>query len=344
MDIYTRIEAFIKWGHALSAMLEELEMNRGESGNELSRIIRKAYRENGWFTEENSQQALWAIANMLEEGALESWLKQYPKLFEGEKTPKTVGMVMAGNIPAVGFHDVLCVLASGHKVQIRVSSDDKYLIPFLLEVLIKIEPRFESAIAFTSRLENMDAVIATGSNNSARYFDYYFGKYPHIIRKNRNSIAVLNGKETQEELTGLGRDIFSYFGLGCRSISKIYLPAGFPVQTFFEAMEQFSGLMQHNKYMNNFDYHQALFLLNSETFLTNNFLIFRQHEAIATPVAVLHYEYYPDKDWLEEHLAKHAAEIQCRVGVGGIPFGSAQKPGLADYADNIDTMAFLIMC
>lgn len=254
---------------------------------------------------------------------------------------KSIGLILAGNIPMVGFHDVLSVLLSGHRALIKPASDDRILLPFLLGILAEIEPRFSDAIRLVDKLENPDAVIATGSNNSARYFEYYFGKYPHIIRKNRTSVAILSGNETDEELVRLGSDIFSYFGLGCRNVSKLYVPKGYVFDRFFKGMEQFGYLMQHNKYMNNYDYHRALFLLNQESFLTNDFLLLREHREVSTPVSVLHYESYANGADLNAGLETVQDQIQCTVGIGHLPFGTAQCPGPMDYADGVDTMDFL---
>jgi len=342
MTLQERINAFIVWGSAMAAMLDELEFNTLNEGNNIESIILKAHHHNQWFTPDQSKRALKAITIMLEKKSLEPWMGNYSANIELSAAPKRVGVIMAGNIPAVGFQDALCVLASGNILLAKCSSDDKILIPFLLEVLITIEPRFRANIEIVERLDNLDAVIATGSNNSSRYFDFYFGKYPHVIRKNRNSIAVLDGKESEKQLEALADDIFAYFGLGCRNVSKIYVPEGYDFANFYPAMQVYSSLMMHSKYMNNYDYHHALFLLNDEKFLTNNYLIVRQNEALSTPVSVLHFEYYNSLAELENKLSEISEEIQCRVGLGGLPLGASQQPGLSDYADGIDTMKFLI--
>ena len=341
MELNNRVEALSAWGSALSALIDEIASNQGEDGNKLSEVITKARIKNPWFTQENTIKALNAIVLLLEKEELSKWVKSYSDHAKKEHQIKQVAIIAAGNIPVVCFHDVLCVLASGHAVQLKLSSDDQVIMPFLFEVLIAIAPQFQTRISIIDRVKNADAIIATGSNNSARYFDFYFAKYPHIIRRNRNSIAVLSGHESEEQLRLLGQDIFDYFGMGCRNVSKIYIPKDYSFDLFFKAMEHYSSVMQHNKYMNNFDYHQALFLLNSESFLTNNFLIVREATSIATPVSVLHYEYYDKLDHLELELKKHEEQIQCRVGVSGISFGTAQQPWLTDYADGVDTMQWL---
>jgi hypothetical protein len=342
MTLQERIIAFEKWGNALFSLLDELESDGDHDGNALINVIRKASHQNGWFTPEQVKRALKGICFMLEKNSLETWLAPYKTSIDSLKDPKKVAVIMAGNIPAVGFHDALCVLASGHTLLARCSSDDKLLIPFLTEVLISLEPRFNGQIKFVEKVENQDAVIATGSNNSSRYFEYYFGKYPHIIRKNRNSIAILSGRETDEELQHLGEDIFAYFGLGCRNVSKLYVPEGYDFGRFFPSLTKYDSVMQHNKYINNHDYQNAVYLLNSESFLTNNYLIVKENQYLSTPVSVLHFEYYSDLQQLEKQLSGLQDQIQCRVGVGGIPFGTTQLPGPSDYADGIDTMKFLI--
>jgi len=328
-----------KWGSALQALIDDLPEN---PENPLFKAIVQAQNKNAWFVKSNSINALKEISNLLELNSLNKLLKAYIELEKELVAPKVIGIVMAGNIPLVGFHDLLCVLVSGHKAKVRLSSDDSVLIPTITEILFEMYPEFKNQVEFVSQLSGMDAVIATGSNNTARYFDYYFGKYPSLIRKNRNSVAVLNGNESDQELTQLGHDIFDYFGLGCRNVSKLYVPEGYSFNQFFGALEVFSPIMENNKFMNNYDYHRALFLLDGIPFLTNNFLIVRENEAYATPVSVLHDEYYSSVNNLELKLASDKELIQCRVGVNGLPFGSAQQPDILDYADGVDTMQWLL--
>jgi hypothetical protein len=341
MQINERIDGLVKWGHALSALLEDYESPAGQESGPLQPVLAQAYQLNKWFLPASSLRSLKAISTCLERSSLNNWASAYPAL-RSEPAPLRVGIVMAGNIPAVGFHDLLSVLLSGHRAYVRYSSDDNVLLPFLLHLLRSVEPRFAEMIAEVPKISGVDAVIATGSNNTARYFDYYFSAIPHIIRRNRHAVAVLSGNETEEELKALGDDVFAYFGLGCRNVSKLYVPEGYSFDRFFPAMEHFSDLMQHNKYMNNYDYHRALFLLNSQAFLTNNFLILREHTDIHTPVAVLHYERYRSHEALSSVLAAHQDEIQCIMGHDHLPFGTAQQPGLTDYADGVDTLRFLL--
>jgi hypothetical protein len=339
MTFQQRISALSKWGSALQVLMEAIYDNYE---NPLFNAVVQAQNKNAWFAKSNSINALKEICNLLETNNLNKLVEANIELKNELENPKTIGIVMAGNIPAVGFHDLLCVLLSGHKAKVRLSSDDAVLIPALTNILLEMYPEFQNQLEFVNQLSGMDAVIATGSNNTARYFDYYFGRYPSLIRKNRNSIAVLSGQETEAELNQLGHDIFDYFGLGCRNVSKLYVPEGYSFNPFFEAIESYSNLMEHNKYMNNYDYHRALFLLDGIPFLTNNFLIVRENEAYATPVSVLHYEFYSSLEDLEKKLEGDKELIQCRVGLNGLHCGSAQQPDILDYADGVDTMKWLL--
>lgn len=259
-----------------------------------------------------------------------------------------IGLILAGNIPLVGFHDVLCVLASGHHALIKASSNDTRLIKYILNLLVEIAPEFKTRFTFVERLAHFDAVIATGSNNTSRYFEYYFGKVPHIIRKNRNSIALLTGNETKEQLFLLGHDIFDFFGLGCRNVSKLLVPAGYDFVPFFEAVEPHQPIIHHHKYNNNYDYNKSIYLVNSDKHLDNGFLLVKEDERLASPLAVLYFEYYDDMPAATSRLAELSEAIQCIVTHGHIDignqvvdFGQSQQPRLWDYADGVDTMAFL---
>lgn len=303
----------------------------------------RARHLNPWFTFDNQLLALRSIVSFLDERKLTSWLKQYPGLHKDTTSPKTIGIIMAGNIPLVGFHDLLCVMLSGNKALIKLSSDDQVLLPFLASLLETENKEMHGYIHFAGRISGIDAVIATGSDNSARYFEYYFGKYPHIIRKNRNAVAVLSGSENDDELSALGDDIFSYFGMGCRNVSKLYVPNGYNFNLFFEVMEKYKNVTEHTRYMNNFEYYHSILLMKQVSFLTNNFLIIKEDTALATPVSIVNYEYYENEKALQKRLDEDADKIQCIIGTGNdrIPFGRAQQPGLMDYADGVDTMQFL---
>lgn len=311
---------------------------KGLTEDELVELSTTAKNHNGWFTEESVKNALEGIAFMLEEQKLKEWTSKYELKNE---VPKIVGIVMAGNIPLVGFHDLLCVLLSGHFVAIKPSSDDEILTRTLVEWILEVEPRFKKNIEIRERLNNVDAVIATGSDNTARYFEYYFRNIPNIIRKNRTSVAVLNGKETKEDIQNLGLDIFSYFGLGCRNVSKVFTPKGFDLRDTFPHLEQFNWVGNHHKYRNNYDYHKSIYLVNQTPHLDTGFLLSVSTDELVSPISVLFHQEYESLDSLNVILESKKDKIQCIVGEGFIPFGKAQRPELWDYADNMDVFDFL---
>jgi hypothetical protein len=344
MVIAKRIQAFIKLGDFLTDYLSEKKTTSfTDKYSELDKAVKNSFLYNGWFTEDNVLRALQGISVFLNEKDLAEFSKQIKE----PASSKTVAVIMAGNIPAVGFHDFLCVLLSGNKILIKLSSDDKILIPFLADLLIEFEPSFKEQIAFAEgKLQNFDAVIATGSNNSALYFKQYFEKYPHIIRKNRSSIAVLSGNETRDELTLLGQDVFDYFGMGCRSVSKLFVPKGYIFDTFFECVFSFGSVMDNKKYANNHDYNSAIYLLNQHKFLDNNFLIIKQSDDLHSPVGVLYYEEYDSIEGLTAKLKALEPELQCIVtniglSVSKYPIGTSQCPTVFNFADNVNTLAFL---
>jgi len=302
----------------------------------------KAGNENRWFTQESVEMAVNGIAKMLQKEALEKWI--IPYLFKNEN--KRIGIIMAGNIPLVGFHDLLSVLISGNTALIKLSSQDKVLMPLVTEILISIEPHFQNQIKYIAKLENADAVIATGSDNSARYFKQYFGKQPNIIRKNRTSCAVLTGKETDEEILALGKDIFSYFGLGCRNVSKLYVPKEYDFVSFLNILQEFKEIGNHSKWVNNYDYNKSIYLVNREPHLDTGFLLLRESNQMVSPLAVLYYETYTDKSHLQSLLEANKEKTQCTIGSNAndlikINFGEGQYPEVWDYADGVDTLKFL---
>ena len=310
-------------------------------------VVRTEHVNNPWFTEAYILKALEGITRMLEREILEEWLEPYGLPDEGSGDPKTIGLVLAGNIPLVGFHDLMCVLISGHRVRAKPSSKDDRLIRILSEVLIRIEPEFSNRIRISEEyIKEVDAVIATGSDNSARYFEYYFREIPHIIRKNRNGIAVLTGQETDEELAGLGEDIFTYFGMGCRNVTKLYIPESYDLTAFMAIMDRYSDLYQHHKYGNNVDYHRAVYLMNQVAILDNGVLILKEDDSIASPVGVVFYERYSEIEKVQQLIDTRREEIQCIVSLHpgireAILPGETQVPGPWDYADGIDTLSFL---
>ncbi|MCZ8196028.1 MAG: acyl-CoA reductase [Flavobacterium sp.] len=306
-------------------------------------LIELSQSHNGWFTPEQVYFAINSWANALTEENLDKWLSPYD--FSNVKS-KTVGLILAGNIPLVGFHDFLSVLISGHKVLVKTSSNDQHLIKFLANYLISVNPEIENYITFTDgKLENFDAVIATGSNNTARYFEFYFKDKPSIIRKNRNSVVVLNGNETHEDLVNLGEDIFRYFGLGCRNVSKLFVPKNYDFQPFFKAIYEYKDVIFYEKYSNNYDYNKAVFLMSNFKLLDNEFLTLKEDSSYASPISSVFYEYYENLEDIKKQLENDSDQIQCIVSKGivenSIAFGETQKPNLWDYADTIDTLAFL---
>jgi hypothetical protein len=306
-------------------------------------LLKLSQSHNGWFTQEQVYHAIQSWAKALEEDNLNQWISVYDF---SEVKPKTVGLILAGNIPLVGFHDLLSVLISGHNVLVKTSSNDHHLIKFLARYLVAVNPEIENCITFTDgKLENFDAVIATGSNNTARYFEYYFKNKPNIIRKNRNSIAVLNGNETHDDLVNLGEDIFRYFGLGCRNVSKLFVPEDYNFEAFFKAIYEYKDVIYYEKYSNNYDYNKAVFLMSNFKLLDNEFLTLKEDTSYSSPISSVFYERYENIEHLKKQLEKDADQIQCIVSNGvienSIPFGKTQQPDLWDYADNVDTLLFL---
>ena len=306
-------------------------------------LVELSQSHNGWFTPEQVYFSIQSWGNALSETNLNQWLSTYDF---SKIAPKKIGLILAGNIPLVGFHDFLSVLISGHDVLVKTSSSDQHLLKFLAKYLIAIQPELNSKITFVDgKLEGFDAVIATGSNNTARYFEYYFKDKPSIIRKNRNSIAVLNGTETHEELVGLGEDIFRYFGLGCRNVSKLFVPKDYNFEAFFKAMFEYREVIQYEKYANNYDYNKAVFLMSNFQLLDNEFLTIKEDTSYSSPISSVFYEFYENLEEIKSRLSNDADQIQCIVSKdlieNSIVFGQTQQPKLCDYADNLDTLAFL---
>jgi len=307
-------------------------------------LIQLSQSHNGWYTPENVYFSIQSWANALTEEHLDKWLSAYTfNVMES----KTVGLVLAGNIPLVGFHDFLSVLISGHKVAVKLSSNDQHLLPFLAKYLIACEPDLSEKITFVEgKLENFDAVIATGSTNTSRYFEYYFKDKPSIIRKSRNSVAILNGTESKEQMVALGEDIFRYFGLGCRNVSKLFVPKGYNFDAFFGGIFPYQDVIKYEKYANNYDYNKAVFLMSNFKLLDNEFMTIMEDSSYASPISSVFYEYYDDLEQLKLRLASDSEKIQCivsnKITENSIAFGETQKPNLWDYADNVDTLVFLL--
>jgi hypothetical protein len=349
MNLENRIAAFSKLGEQIRIASSEKANNQlPRSSEKLQQLIFESKNYNGWFVPENVRFMMSEIGNSLKSESLEKWLLPYAARIEKQFAPKKVAVVMAGNIPAVGFNDLLAVLVSGNSILAKLSSGDNRILLAIAEMLIEIEPEFEQQIEFTeNQLKNFDAVIATGSNNSARYFEYYFGKYPHIIRKNRNGIAVLDGSETKEELEKLADDIFLYFGLGCRNVSKIFVPINYDFQRLLPVLEARKEVVENNKYFNNYEYNKAIYLVNGVPHFDTGNLMLVENEQISSPVSVLYYSFYENKNALNELLDSEKDNIQCVVASksivkNSIPFGESQKPNLWDYADQVDVIEFLL--
>lgn len=311
--------------------------------SDFKEVCQLAIQQNPWFTEASIQAAIQAWEHALQPASIEKWLGAYSAV----SNQKRVGLILAGNIPLVGLHDLICVLVSGHKAVVKTASDDSILMRWVVALLQQAHLAWESQIEFTEKMTGIDAIIATGSNNSSRYFEYYFKDIPHIIRKNRNSVAVLTGTENDETLMELGKDVFDYFGLGCRNVSKVYLPVAADPTRLLQVWEPYrANLLSHNRYFNNFEYHLALLMVNRVKHYTNNALILLESEQIASPVSMLHFEFYSDVAALEQQLAAQRDQIQCVLAMNGhfkgsLPFGQSQQPELWDYADGIDSLAFL---
>lgn len=350
MTLETKKSVFVALGKFLKQFSESNTIkNSNVLNNDLFfddciKLIHLSQSHNGWYTPEQVYFSLQSWAEALSEENLDEWISSYDF---NSVTPKNIALILAGNIPLVGFHDFLSVLISGHNVLVKTSSNDQHLLPFLAKYIIAIEPKFANKIAFVEgKLENFDAVIATGSNNTARYFEYYFKDKPSIIRKSRNSVAILNGEETKEQLIALGEDIFRYFGLGCRNISKLFVPKGYSFDTFFEAIFEYQDVIHYEKYANNYDYNKAVFLMSNFKLLDNGFLTIKEDLSYASPISSVFYEFYENLADLEKRLESESEQIQCIVSdnltKNSIPFGTTQSPKLWDYADNVDTISFLL--
>ncbi len=350
MQLQERINAFVKLGEFLEQFTnKDVEKNDSIERNhsffeDFKHCLKLANEHNGWFTQDNIQFALKGWAKSLTQKQLHTWLEPYNIK---TVTPKQVAIIMAGNIPLVGFHDFLSVLMAGHHVLVKLSSNDKHILPYLVSYLQFVEPRFKDKIQFTNtKLNHFDAVIATGSNNTARYFEYYFKDKPSIIRNNRNSVAILTGTETKEELKNLSEDIFRYYGLGCRNVSKLFVPKNYNFDAFFEAIYHWHPIIEKAKYANNYDYNKAVYLMSEFNMLENGFLMLKEDQSYASPIATIFYEQYDDLNSLKTKLDKDKQYIQCVVSKNCIEnetaFGTTQKPNLWDYADSIDSVEFLL--
>lgn len=345
MNFEDRIIAFFNLGKIFAGFSMS-----DESANavKIRRAMEKSYSANPWFTIDNQVKAIRAIGNMINRVNLLDWTTPYLRDINGIREPKTVAVVMAGNIPLVGFHDFLAVLISGHRIAVKLSADDPWLLPAVAEIISEMNPDWNNLISFSGqKLPPFDAIIATGSNNSSHYFDFYFNKYPRIIRHHRNSVAVITGKETQEEVTGLASDIMSYFGLGCRNVSKIYIPPGYDFSELSVALSAYRGYLDHHKYRNNYDYNKSMFLMNQVQVLDTGSVLITENREISSRIAVLHYETYNNHHDLNKELSAFSNDIQCVVSASAMPGntvrpGNTQNPSLTDYPDQVNILDFLL--
>ena len=341
MNINERTELISEIGGFLKNYLDEKYDNKKDDNLiEFEKVIKKAQSNNSWFTDENIKINLTYWSKKLIKTNLNQWLSKYNL---NDTSRKNIAIIMAGNIPLVGFHDFICVFLAGHNSIIKLSSNDKYLIPFLLN-LVKFPS--DRVVYLDGMLKDYDAVIATGSDNTSRYFEYYFKNKQSIIRKNRNSIAILDGNETDEELKSLSHDILTYFGLGCRSVSKLYVPKGYNFDSFFNSIFAYKDLINNHKYANNYDYNKAIYLMSEYKFLDNGFFMIKEGNEMHSPISTINYEYYDNISHLSEKIKQQEENIQCVVSnikfEGRIDFGETQNPSLNQYADNIDVMNFLL--
>ncbi len=356
MRLPERIDAFVRLGEELRDGLQEADLKTlspdspGEiffQSGELLELVSEARAVNPWFTPYSIYHTLRDTCRMLERDHLVEWTGRYNEKKLDSPGIKNIGTILAGNIPLAGFHDFLSILISGHHFTGKPSGKDEKLLSFLADKLVSLQPAFSNRFTFVEeKLGRIDAMIATGSNNTSRYFSYYFGKYPHIFRKNRNGVAVLSGNETEEEMFSLSDDIFLYFGLGCRNVAKLYVPEGFDFHKFFPAMEKYTSFRHHHKYANNYLYRRSIFLMNMVEHLDNDFLLVCPDSRFSSPVSVLHYETYRDLETVDRQLDTYREEIQCVVTSAPLsapltPFGQSQHPLLWEYADNVDTLKFL---
>ncbi len=350
MHLQQRINAFGKLGEFLSQFSnKEAKKNESVVHNEIfydgfKHQLKLAKEHNGWFTYDNIYFAINQWSNLLNVNTITKWTDKYNF---NNFSQQNVAIIMAGNIPLVGFHDFLSVLISGHRVIIKQSSNDKYLLPYISKYLEYVEPGFKGQITFTEeKLNDYEAVIATGSSNTARYFEYYFKGKPSIIRKNRNSVAILTNNETEEQLTALAEDIFRFYGLGCRNVSKLFVPENYNFDSFFKAMYTWNPIINQAKYANNYDYNKAVYLMSEFEILENGFLMIKEDKSYASPIATMFYEHYENVRDLKQILEDDKERIQCivsnRIIDAEVPFGETQKPKLWNYADDVDTIAFLL--
>lgn len=344
MSLEQKIKSLVKVGE----ILYQFNQNKGENSSfflELDNIVKFAEIKNPWFTQKNIFTAFDYWGNILTYENISNWISKY-KTINNDVSKKTIGLILAGNIPMVGLHDCICVLITGHRAQIKLSSKDNILIPFILNLWKNFYKDLEFKIV--EKLEFYDAVITTGSNNTAKYFEYYFKDIPHIIRKNRTSLAILEGNESGKDLDNLAKDIFTYFGLGCRNVTQIFIPENYNLDNIFKSFLPYQDVINHNKYTNNYEYNKAIYLMNEDKFWDNNFIMLKESEDLYSPIGVIFYKHYQEIFSLNNYISQNKNKIQCVVSNSEsirftkISFGKTQYPKLNEYADGIDTIEFLL--
>ncbi len=348
-NLVSTIEQRINVLHKLGDLFRDISVNKKKSIykkwiEKYNKNIISAYQYNNWFTKDNILLSLKNWSNELTSKNLSSWIYKYRTK---DCSNKTVAIIMAGNLPLVGFHDFICATLLNYNCLIKLSSDDKVLMPLIVDFIDFILPGHKNKIDFTDQpLNNFDGVIATGSNTSFKYFEYYFKNYPKLLRKNRHSIAILDGNETKKDLIGLAEDIFNYFGMGCRSVSKIFVPNNYNFDLLFGAVYKFRDIINHNRYANNYDYNKTVYLMSEQKFIENGFFMLKEDKKLGSPIACLFYEKYNSHTEIEKYIELKKNSLQCIVSNINIPntisFGESQKPKIDDYADNVNTLNFLL--
>jgi len=341
MTLQNHYDCFVDLGIAMKQLSQKQDSTHF-TFTDFDAVMQRAYNENNWFTKENILLAIGNLAEMLQAENLQKWIARYPTL-KNEHPQKTVGLIFAGNIPLVGFHDLLTGLIAGHRIVAKLSSKDRILTQWLRQMLIAYNPEYRDMIVFTEgQISGFDAVIATGSDSSAQYFERYFAKVPHIIRRNRNAVAILSGNETKNELDGLADDIFSFFGLGCRNVSKLYIPENYDITNLKPHFSRYEHILHHHKYTNNFEYRRVIFLMNKVAHTDFGFVLLKEDNGLVSPPGIIYYEYYSNRKTLDFNLDLIKDRLQVIVSKEHYNFGTTQKPALWDYADTVDSLDFLL--
>lgn len=348
MSVNDRLKCLVETGQLLQEVVSAkgMEELNDSAQQELYALIDTVFQKNAWFSPWSVRNALTGISEMLNSSDITEWASRYYKNITRKENQNTIGIVMAGNLPLVGFHDLISVFLAGDKAQLKLSSDDKELMPVIIKLMSSVDSRVNDMVTIANeKLEGIDKVIATGSNNTARYFEYYFGKYPNIIRKSRTSLAILSPSDSEDDIDQLAEDIFYYYGLGCRNVSKIYLPKSIGTTHFIDVLSKNASKLDNVKYINNLEYHKSIMLINNVQFLDGGFFFMKEDNSLFSPVSVLNYEFYDDIDSVQQFVQENKNDIQCVVGNASfcdVSFGQAQHPKLWDYADKVDVLQFLL--